>query len=232
MTTKMRSTSSFFTGAPCGRRTVGDSVPYGRVTSPVSAMPTASMPLFEERLRAPARAWWWLAVIVVITFLVIAPIIVPVAVLAWAINVGRFWRSTVRIEGDELWVGRRWVRLAALDLTTLGRAGNTWPWRAFNRRYLGANPIWTRDSVGLRGIDGAQSYWVAVGTNRREELVAALSRAVPAAQARVGPATWATPIAATPPPGWHPDPWDPDHHLRWWDGTEWTGYTWAKGRPT
>jgi len=231
MTTKMRSTSSFFTGAPDGRRTVGESVPYGRVTSPVSATP-APVPLFEEHLRAPARAWWWLAAIAVITFLVVAPLIVPIAVLAWLINVGRFWRSRVRVEDDYMWVGKRWVRLAALDLSTLGRAGNTWPWRAFSKRYLGANPIWTRDSVAVRGIEGTKPYRVAVGTNRREELVDVLARAVPAAQARVGTATWATPVAATPPPGWHPDPWDPDRQLRWWDGAQWTGYTWVRGQPS
>lgn len=27
-----------------------------------------------------------------------------------------------------------------------------------------------------------------------------------------------------PPPGWHPDPWDPSS-LRWWDGTTWSEHT-------
>jgi hypothetical protein len=34
-------------------------------------------------------------------------------------------------------------------------------------------------------------------------------------------------VAATtaPSPGWYPDPTDPDAHLRWWDGSQWTAYT-------
>lgn len=197
-------------------------------STPTFAPPT---PLFEERLRPSARAWLWLAAIVVITFLAVAPVIVPFAIVAWAINVGRFWRSNVRIYDDYCWVGRRWVRLAALDLATLGRASNTWPWRAFSSRYLGANPIWTRDSVGIRGIDGAKPYWVAVGTNRRAELVDVLTHAVSRAQERVGPATWAVPGGTPlPAPGWHPDPWQPADRLRWWDGAQWSGHT--APRPT
>jgi len=199
------------------------------VTAPTTTVPAAPAVLFEERLRAPARAWWWLAVIVVVTAFALAPFLVPVAAVAWAVNVVRFWRSRVRVDDDHLWVGKRSVRLAALDLSTLGRAGNTWPWKAFNKRYLGANPIWTRDSVAVRGIDGERPYWVAVGTNRRDELVDVLTRAVPAAQEQVGPAVWAAPGAATPPPGWHDDPWDPAGHLRWWDGAQWTEFTAPKG---
>lgn len=34
-----------------------------------------------------------------------------------------------------------------------------------------------------------------------------------------------TSVPATPvPAGWHPDPWH-QAPLRWWDGTQWTGYT-------
>jgi hypothetical protein len=188
-------------------------------------VPAQAPAVFEERIGPTRRSWLWLLAIVVITFFAIGPVFVPVAMAAWLVNVVRYRRARVRVEDDYLFVGKRWVRLAALDLGTLGRAGNTWPWRAFNRRYLGANPLWTHDSVALRGIDGGQVYWVVVGTDRRDELVATLEQAIPAAQSRVGPAPWASPTSAFPPPGWHPDPWAPDASLRWWDGGQWTGFT-------
>lgn len=184
-------------------------------------------PLFEERVAADRRAWSWLPVIIVVTFLGIAPLFVPVAVAAWIYNVLRFRRTRVRVDLDHLWVGKRSVRLCALDLSTLGQAGNTWPWRAFSKRYLGANPIWTRESVGVRGIDVGRTYWVAVGTNRRDELVAALAAAVPAARDRAAAArTWAPDLSVPAPPAWYPDPWDPARKLRWWDGRTWSGWTW------
>ena len=165
--------------------------------------------------------------IVVVTFFAAAPVVAPIAVLAWLYNVLRFRRTRVRVDADYLWVGKRWVRLCALELSTLGQAGNTWPWRSFNKRYLGANPIWTSDSVGLRGIDLGRRYWVAIGTNRRDELVAALTTAVPPARERAEAAgTWAPDLRVLPPAGWHTDPWNPAGQLRWWDGREWTGWTW------
>jgi hypothetical protein len=184
------------------------------------------VPLFEESIAPTRRTWLWLVAIVIITFLAIAPFAVPIAIGAWLFNVLRYRRARVRIDEDRLWVGKRSVQLAGLDLRTLDRAGNTWPWQLFNRRWLGANPIWTHDSVAVRGIDGGRRCWVAVGTNRRDELVEVLERAVPVAQAKVGPAQWARPGAAVPPPGWHPDPWAADGRRRWWDGNAWTGYTW------
>ena len=183
---------------------------------------------FEERVGPGPTAWIWLVVIVVITFLAIAPVVVPIAALAWLVNVLRYRGSVVRIDDDYVWVNRRWARLAALDLDTLGRASNTWPWRSFNPRYLGANPIWTRDSVGVRGLDGGQTYWLSVGTNRRAELVQVLERAVPAARERAARAA-----PAVTPAGWHADPWR-QRPLRWWDGRQWTGYTWppTEGSPS
>lgn len=185
---------------------------------------------FTEHLRPTRRGWWWLPVILAITFLAIAPIIVPVALLAWVVNLVRFWRVVVSVDDQTIRVGRRAAPLAALDLTTLGRAQNTWPWRVFSPRWLGANPIWTRDSVGIRGFHDGKPLWVSVGTDRREALVDALVAAVPAARTRAEAATGAASTAGPPTGGWHADPWDPTR-LRWWDGTRWTGWTWPPSEP-
>jgi hypothetical protein len=192
----------------------------------VNALGPGPATVFEERLRPTGRGWAWLPPILVVTFLAIAPVIVPLALIAWFVNVGRFWRVVVRVDDDFIWVGNRWARLAALDPTTLGRAQNTWPWRTFSARWLGGNPIWTKDSVGIRGFDAGKPFWVSIGTNRRDELVAALEAGIPAARARA--ATWAARAATVSPPNWHPDPWDPVATWRWWDGTQWTGWTWPR----
>jgi len=183
--------------------------------------PVAADVVFEEDLKATGRAWWLLPVVTVVAFFAVAPLVAPIAVAAWFVNVLRFRKTKVRIDAGQLMVGRRSVPLAALEPSTLGRAGNTWPWRVFNRRYLGANPIWTRDSVGMRGIVDRKPCWVAVGTNRRDELVTVLNQAVVDARADTQAATG----SALPPAAWHPDPWNPREQLRWWDGKQWTGYT-------
>lgn len=181
---------------------------------------TAANLRYSERLRPTGRGWLWLPVILVVTGLAIAPIIVPLALVAWLVNLVRFWRVVVSIDDHEIRVGRRSAPLGALDLTTLGRAQNTWPWRVFSRRWLGANPIWTRDSVGVRGFHDGKPLWVSVGTDHRDAFVDALVTAVPVARAR------RTSTAS----GWHTDPWDATR-LRWWDGRRWTGWTWPPESP-
>ena len=52
---------------------------------------------FEERVGPGPTAWIWLVVIVVITFLAIAPVVVPIAALAWLVNVLRYRESRVQI---------------------------------------------------------------------------------------------------------------------------------------
>jgi hypothetical protein len=179
--------------------------------------------LFEERLRPNGRAWWWLAVICVVTFFTIGLLFVPIALAAWFVNYGRFFRTTTRIDTERIWVGARSVRLTALDLSTVDRATNPWPWRVFNRRYLGGNPIWTRDSVGIKGRDGTGKCWVSVGTNRRDELLATLTTAAGDACRRAAVSSAAYAGRPLPAPGWYDDPWDATR-IRWWDGEQWTGY--------
>jgi hypothetical protein len=179
--------------------------------------------LYEERLRPRGRAWWWLLVICVITFFTLGLLVVPIALVAWFVNVGRFARTRVKVDSDRIWVGSRSLRLTALDLDHVGRATNPRPWRVFNPRYLGGNPVWTRDSVGISGRDGTKRCWVAVGTNRRDELLATLRTAAAAARERRAAAAAAYAGRPLPAPAWYADPWDAAR-IRWWDGEEWTGY--------
>lgn len=179
--------------------------------------------LFEERLRPRGRAWWWLLVICVVTLFTLGLLVIPIAVIAWFVNFGRFSRTRIRVDTERIWVGRRSVRLTALDLATVDRATNPRPWRVFSPRYLGGNPIWTHDSIGIQGRDGDKKCWVAVGTNRRDELLEVLGVAIADARTRRDTAAAAYAGRPLPRPGWHADPWD-DLRIRWWDGEQWTGY--------
>lgn len=176
--------------------------------------------LYLERLGMPRRAWGLFAFALGVTTFAIHPLYVPVVALAWAVSVVRYNRTGVRIDQHAITVGRRSALLATLDLTTLGQARNPWPWKIFSKRYLGANPVWTRDSIRLRGRVGGKKVIVAVGTNRRDELVAVLSAAVDAAKL-VGP--WGPP-PHRPRPGWYVDPYGQAGAVRWWDGTRWTPF--------
>src|SRR6187402_3474922 len=75
---------------------------------------------YQESLRATPRSWLWFAAAAAITFLAIAPIVVPITLAAWLVNVVRYQRISIRVDDDYVWVGHRWMRLAALDLSTLG----------------------------------------------------------------------------------------------------------------
>jgi hypothetical protein len=187
--------------------------------------------LFEERLRPAGRAWWWLVVICVVTFFTLGLLVVPIAVLAWFVNYGRFFRTTTRIDSERIWVGRRSLRLVALDLATIGRATNPAPWRVLSPRYLGGNPFWTRDSVGIKGRDGARKCWVSVGTNRRDDFLATLQTAVADARSRRAVSAAAYAGCVLPPPGWYDDPWNAAR-IRWWDGEQWSGYAAPHPDPT
>lgn len=184
--------------------------------------------LFEERLRPRGRAWWWLLVICVISLFTLGLVIVPIALVAWFVNVGRFARTRIKVDTERIWVGSRSLRLTALDLDSVGRATNPRPWRVFSPRYLGGNPVWTRDSVGIKGREGTKKCWVSVGTNRRDELLETLGTAAADARARRDAAAAAYAGRPLPGPGWYPDPWDA-RRIRWWDGEEWTGYAASDG---
>lgn len=179
--------------------------------------------LYEERLGPRGRAWWWLLVICVITLFTLGLVIVPIALGAWLVNVGRFTRTRIKVDTERIWVGGRSLRLTALDLDDVGRATNPRPWRVFSPRYLGGNPIWTRDSIGVKGREGPKKCWVSVGTNRRDELLETLRAAAADARVRREAAAAAYAGRPLPRPGWYPDPWDPSR-TRWWDGEMWSGY--------
>ncbi|MEP6661776.1 MAG: DUF2510 domain-containing protein [Acidimicrobiales bacterium] len=176
--------------------------------------------LYVERLGMPRRAWGLFVFALVVTAFAIHPLYMPFVALAWAVSVLRYNNTGVRIDHHALTVGRRSTLLATLDLATLGQARNPWPWKVFSRRYLGANPVWTRESIRLRGQTGGKKVIVAIGTNRRDELLGVLGPAVTAAK-RAGP--WGPP-PWVPSPSWYPDPFGPSGCVRWWDGTRWTPF--------
>ena len=181
----------------------------------------------------PRRAWGLFLLALVVTVLAVHPYFVPLVIISWAISVWRFARSQVRIDADLITIGNRSAALAGLDLSTLGRARNPLPWRYFSPRYLGANPIWSKDSIRVRGRDRrGQLVLVDVGTNHRDQLIAVLTEAVPAARARAaqydaGASVWPAAHVA-PPPAWYDDPWAPGFGWRYWDGWRWTAHVAAK----
>ncbi|MCU1345524.1 MAG: hypothetical protein JWL70_1790 [Acidimicrobiia bacterium] len=177
---------------------------------------------YREVLTMNARAWALLAASMVLTALMVHPLFMVATAGAWLFNALYFHGLEVRIDEQQVWVGAKSVPLAALDLATFDRASNVWPWKARSPYWLGANPIWTRDSLSLRGQWDGRPVRVNVGTNHREELMAALTGAVQRAQTGAEAAAAPVERSDTPPPGWYVDPWNPVVGLRWWDGWRWS----------
>jgi hypothetical protein len=165
------------------------------LTSPVAAPAL----LYEERLGMPRRAWGLFGLALLTTVVAVHPLAVIPVVLSWGYSVVRFNRSTVRISPDWFMVGKRMTPLAGLDLRTIGRARNPWPWKVFSRRFLGANPIWTADSIRIVGQDlHGEQVVIAVGTNHRDQLLAVLHDAVQQSYSRLAQRPYVAPAA--PPP--------------------------------
>ncbi len=191
-------------------------------------MHAMSGPTYEEKLRLRGRQWGWFVAITFVTVLGGGVVLVPFVLLAWFYAVIRFFASTIKLQDGRLHVGAKSTPLGGLDLSTVGRAKNNWPWAIFSDQWLGAVPVWTKDSIGLTGIDDhGNKVRVALGTNRRDELLAALTAGV--TQARGGVSGTVLPPPVQVPPGWYDDPWNPVGQLRWFDGRAWTGYTHQRG---
>jgi hypothetical protein len=133
---------------------------------------------YREDIGVDARGWALFAFAVIATAVIIGPRFVPVTMIAWIINLIVFYKAAVIVDGTTVIVSGRRAPLSAFDPATLDRASNHWPWRSLNPGYLGANPVWTRDSVAMRGSHNGRTVWLNVGTNRRDELVGALLRGI------------------------------------------------------
>jgi hypothetical protein len=186
------------------------------------ACPPVTEFVYRERLSMNARGWGLLAVSLVMTFLIIHPLFVAITAGAWLFNVLYFRDLEIRIDDELVWVGAKSAPLAALDPATLDRASNTWPWKTLSKDWLGANPIWTRDSLSLTGEIEGRRVRLNVGTDHRDELMAALLRGM--AEARIRQPLLPPQPAGAPRPGWYVDPWNPVVGLRWWDGVGWTAH--------
>jgi hypothetical protein len=141
---------------------------------------------YRESLRMPRSSWKLLAFSVLITVFVIGwPYLFVLAAL-WGYQVAR--TNSLELIIDEQWVRlrKRRIPLKALDPETLGRASNPWPWRRWSSRWVQFDPIWTADSVGMRGSWNGKRVWLGVGTNQREAFVEALLAAVYEAKAGEG----------------------------------------------
>jgi Protein of unknown function (DUF2510) len=181
---------------------------------------------FVENLTPRPKQLWWLAAIIVISVLGGAAYAVPFVVVAFCYSLLRFHATYVQIDSHNLAIGKRIVPLLSLDPASLGNPRNTWPWMWFSKRRITAVPVWTKGSIGIQGRNTAgKLVIISIGTNHKEELIAALTGAIAEARRAVmaQPTNHASAIAAQP-AGWFPDPWDPIRSIRYFDGNGWTGW--------
>jgi Protein of unknown function (DUF3093) len=133
---------------------------------------------YRESLRMPRSAWKLVVLSVVITVLTIGVPYLVVLAIMWGLQVAR--TNSLELIIDEQWVRlrKRRIPLKALDPLTLGRASNPWPWRHWSSRWVQFDPIWTADSVGMRGSWNGRRVWLGIGTNQRDAFVAELLAAI------------------------------------------------------
>lgn len=181
---------------------------------------------YEHLSIRPRQLWWMLAVAVAVT-MAASIFVLPFVALAWIYSLLRFHRSDIRIDDTFISVGTKQMPLGWLDPSTLGQPRNVWPWFWLSSRRLTCVPFWTSAAVGVQGTNhNGKRVYVSLGTNHRDELIAALLGGI--ARANTTPTNYRTPTGSpTPigPSGWFPDPWDPVRGLRWFDGYSWTGWT-------
>jgi hypothetical protein len=138
----------------------------------------AGLTRYREPLKMRRSVWRLIIFSLVATWFTVGFFYTIALVLIWVIQSARFSKRYVEI--DEYWVrvGRKRLPLKALDPSTLGRASNPWPWRQWSKRWVQCDPVWSSDSVGMRGTIDGKTVWLGVGTEQRDELVAALLAAI------------------------------------------------------
>lgn len=104
-------------------------------------------------------------------------VVAAIILLVWGLGIelGQVIYGGVRIDATRLWVGRRSVALAALDLGSLRYEAGVEIYAVFARGALLSNPMWLPDTVAIDGYTAQRGpVRVVVRTARRDELVAAL----------------------------------------------------------
>jgi Protein of unknown function (DUF2510) len=200
----------------------------------------AMMLHYYEHLSIRPRQLWWMLAVGVAVVIAGSIFLLPVMVVAWSYSLLRFSRSDIRIDDHFVSVGTKKMPLSWFDPSTIGQPRNVWPWFWFSSRRLTCVPFWTKTGVGLKGKNNrGERVYLSLGTNHRDELIAALltgisrARSAPAAGqsaawgSTYGSAWGSAPgtQVATSQPGWFADPWDPVRTVRWFDGRSWTGWT-------
>lgn len=179
---------------------------------------------YYEHLSIRPRQLWWLLAVGVAVVIGGSIFLLPFVTIAWAYSLLRFSRADIRIDDHFVFVGTKKMPLSWLDPSTLGQPRNVWPWFWLSSRRLTCVPFWTSTAVGVRGRNHkGQRIYVSLGTNNRDELIAALIAGV--ARTRSAPSDGQAAVGAASQPGWFADPWDPVRSLRWFDGLTWTGWT-------